>query len=115
MINKLAKEIHFANVAKGFYDEEREIGTLLMLIVSEVAEAMEADRKNRYANLSLLPNGFDKGLFLENIKDTFEDEIADVFIRILDLCGHMNIDIEKHVELKLQYNKTRGYKHDKAY
>lgn len=45
------------------------------------------------------------------MKDTFEDEIADALIRILDMCGHMDIDIAKHVYQKLLYNRTRGYKH----
>jgi NTP pyrophosphatase (non-canonical NTP hydrolase) len=49
------------------------------------------------------------------IKDTVEDELADVIIRALDLCGHLGIDIEKHVELKMQYNKSREYKHGKNY
>ena len=42
-LNELAKRIHQDNVERGFYDEKRELGTLLMLIVSEVSEALEAD------------------------------------------------------------------------
>ena len=26
-----------------------------------------------------------------------------LFIRLMDMCGHLEIDIEKHVELKLRY------------
>ena len=49
------------------------------------------------------------------IKDTFEDEIADAFLRLMDLCGAMNIDIEKHIRMKAEYNKLRPTKHGKAY
>jgi NTP pyrophosphatase (non-canonical NTP hydrolase) len=49
------------------------------------------------------------------IKDTVEDELADVIIRTLDLCGYLGIDIEKHVELKMRYNESREYKHGKNY
>lgn len=41
------------------------------------------------------------------IKDTFEDEIADAIIRLLDLSAYLNIDIDKHMELKMKYNSMR--------
>lgn len=118
-LNELSKAIHQDNVDRGFYDDERQIGTLLMLIVSELAEALEADRKDRHCKESggaLKANGtIDKELFEEKFKNTFEDEIADTFIRLFDLCGYLNIDIRKHIALKLEYNKTRGYRHGKNY
>lgn len=45
------------------------------------------------------------------MKDTFEDEIADSIIRLLDLCGKNNIDIEAHIQAKMDYNATRGFKY----
>lgn len=53
--------------------------------------------------------------FKENIKDTFEDELADTVIRILDLCGARGIDLEKHIYLKLKYKATRERMHGKNY
>lgn len=119
-LNELARQFHERSKAKGFWDEERETGTLLMLIVSELSEALEADRKNKHANMPFFNFDVDTGdsfedAFKKNIKDTFEDEIADVAIRLLDLIGKMGIDIEKHISLKMQYNATRPYKHGKAY
>lgn len=116
-LNEISKEINQQSVRKGCYEKPREIGTLLMLVVSELSEALEADRKNRHADfeayqtkLNLEPNrAFVKqsSLFQEYIKDTFEDEITDAMIRLFDLCGYMGIDIEKHIKLKLEYNKNR--------
>ncbi len=119
-LNSLAKAMHEIAKEKGFWDEKRETGTLLMLIVSELAEAMEADRLGRYADFEQAEQNIKLGgEWLANyqsyIKDSFEDEIADVFIRLLDLCGAMSIDISKHIELKANYNKTRECKHGKAY
>ena len=118
-LNELSKAIHHDNVDRGFYDDYRQIGTLLMLVVSELSEALEADRKNRHCSVveyALTPDGkLDIDKFKEKVKDTFEDEIADAFIRLFDLCGYLNIDIVKHIALKLEYNKTRGYKHGKNY
>lgn len=36
-------------------------------------------------------------------------------IRLFDLCGYMDIDIEKHIDLKLKYNQGRPNKHGKNY
>jgi len=53
--------------------------------------------------------------FTANVKDTFEDELADTIIRVLDICAFRGIDIEKHVLAKLRYNEQRPYKHGKKY
>jgi len=119
-LNQLRDEIHEYAINKGFWDNQRETGTLLMLCVSELAEAMEADRNVLYADLELIEkdkeNFIDfKWSFENSIKDTFEDELADTIIRILDLCGAKGIDIEKHIELKMKYNATRERMHGKKY
>lgn len=96
MLNVLAKEAYMIAKSKGWHDEERETGTVLALIHSEVSEALEADRKGD--------------------SDGFAEEIADVMIRCLDLCGAKGIDIDTVLSRKMEYNKTRSYKHGgKAY
>ena len=132
MKNLIAKA-HRTAKEKGFWDTERNVSEMLMLVVSELAEAQEALRKNQYAEKAVadgllhdiqlqytdeefqMNTGIWKSLFEEKIKSTFEDEIADVAIRLFDLCGGMNIDLEKHIELKMKYNSMRGYKHGKAF
>lgn len=86
LCHKIAKE-------KGFWDSKRNIGEMLMLIVTEVAEAMEAHRIKD--------------------KEGFNEEIADTFIRLFDLCGGLKIDITKEIEKKMVKNKKRPYKHGK--
>jgi NTP pyrophosphatase (non-canonical NTP hydrolase) len=149
-IKQLIKEAHENAVEKGFYDchskesscfrghvnalckncngtgkdQNRNIGEMLMLIVSELGEVLEAHRKGRFCKVENIDLYLDLiteerehyfKYFESGIKDTFEDEIADVFIRLFDLCGYLNLDIEKHIHAKMEYNKTRPYKHEKEY
>ena len=129
----LIKKAHGTAKEKGFWDTERNVSEMLMLIVSEVAEAQEALRKNHYSDPSIVED-LSRDLELDRtdeefslktlawkekfqliVKSSFEDEIADVAIRLFDLCGGMGIDLEKHIELKMKYNSLRGYKHGKAF
>ncbi len=115
-LNEWSELAYNASVKKGFYENyegtSEQIAQSLMLIVSELAEALEADRKNNYADLDLLKDFND---FESTIKNTFEDEIADAIIRLFDLCGAMDIDLDKHVQLKMKYNSLRPHKHGKKY
>ena len=133
-LNELSKEIYEANKLKGFDVKECNIGQTLMLIVSELSEALEADRKGKRDRLKVFERelGYARlkiedyepenenfkwitNRFETTIKDTFEDEIADTFIRVMDLVGALEIDIEKHIYLKSMYNSQRQFKQGKAY
>ena len=98
-LNDYAAEVHAAN-AKWWVDLhtgepiKRNVGELLMLCVSELAEAMEGHRKN-------LPD--DK---LKH-RSMFEVELADTVIRILDICGGMGIDLESAYREKMEFNRCR--------
>jgi NTP pyrophosphatase (non-canonical NTP hydrolase) len=95
-INNLCNAAFETAKSKGWHDEPREVGTLLALIHSEVSEALESDRKGDSEN--------------------FAEELADVCIRIFDLCGSKGIDLEAAIYKKMERNKGRSYKHGgKAY
>ena len=126
MTIKKLQDKAFSNALKhGFHHKDQNIGELLMLIVSELSEALEADRKNKHADLQKYNAGIatyngesesqDKSTFEFYIKDTFEDELADVVIRVADLCGYLNIDLESHIKAKMRYNESRPHKHGKEY
>lgn len=121
MINKLSQEVYQNAKNKGFHEGEKNIGEMLALIHSEVSEALEADRKDRYINTSIKSvvgwiNDEDFiNSFESNTKDTFEDELADVMIRVMDLAAMKGIDLESHIHAKMRYNSTREHKHGKKY
>ena len=54
-------------------------------------------------------------IFEMKYKDTVQDELADTLIRLLDLVGFLDMDIDGWVEAKLRYNKSRPYKHGKRF
>jgi len=132
-MKKLITQAHEMAKSKGFWEGERNKPEMLMLVVSELAEALEALRKDHYASkyavnslyqdiqVNLWDDEYNimegpwKAGFEANIKSSFEDELADVAIRLFDLCGGLDVDLEKHIELKMMYNSMRGYKHGKKF
>lgn len=98
-LNLLAREIHDNAKSKGFWDSERNIGEIFMLIVSELGEALEAHRKNKFANWERFSSdegghAFEPEIerwasrFKRHVKDTVGDELADVVIRTLDFMAY---------------------------
>jgi len=70
------------------------INSRLALIASEVGEATESLRHEDM--------------------DSFSEEMADIVIRVADLCGGIGIDLEYEIEKKMQRNREREYKHGKS-
>lgn len=111
-LNRYAKDCHQRAVAKGFWDEPHSVGHYLMLVISELSEAVEADRIGKWAKLDhdtidtlqRIAGAPYAQEFLREVKDRVEDEIADAVIRLLDLLGWMLKDralSEKEVETDL--------------
>ncbi|MCD8309610.1 MAG: hypothetical protein LUB83_00090 [Prevotellaceae bacterium] len=98
-LNELAKRAHETAVKHGFYDNEVSERSLQMLVITELAEAVNADRKNRHAKLELFnacsctSEDFYKDVFIKNfeeyIKDTVEDELTDAVVRLLDYAVYL--------------------------
>lgn len=99
MFNRLCQEVKDAN-SKWWVDletgqpKQRNVGELLMLVVSELAEALEGDRKS-------LPD--DK---LPQYP-MFHVEIIDAMIRLLDIAGNMIPNPGEVYTAKMQFNAVR--------
>jgi len=101
MFDELAEEIHKNAVDKGFWDRTVDpifIAKQMMMIVSEVSEAMEALRKDMDA-------------------DQISDEFADILIRTLDIyagiaeAGYVTKSLDYAVKEKMEKNSHRPKKH----
>jgi NTP pyrophosphatase (non-canonical NTP hydrolase) len=120
-IEQLQKDIHDNAIKKGFWEDPVNLAEKLMLIVTEIAEMCEAHRKGKKMEHSIdavvgwTDDEEFKRDFEAKVKDTFEDEMADTIIRLLDMAKRQNVDIVKHMVAKMRYNSLRPYKHGKAY
>lgn len=102
-LNLKCIDIHKANAKKGFWDaDDYDFARLCMLVVTEISEAVEADRKDLMD--THLPQ-----------RRGIEVELADAVIRIMDIAGGLCLDLGGALEEKLKYNANRPYKHGKKY
>lgn len=106
-MNEMAEYIRSWRESKGFHtpgsidsDPQTELvsdGDMmlgkLMLVVTELSEAAEAVRHEDIQN--------------------FEEEVADTFIRLLDICATVEIDIERAIMTKMAINEGRKHLHGK--
>jgi len=92
-LNSLAQEVARWREEKGFVTNWEGMLAKLMLVVTEVAEAAEAVR--------------------EDDREGFAEEVADTFIRLLDICGSIGLDIEGEIKRKMKVNRGRPYRHGK--
>lgn len=129
-LNELADEINANAVAHGFWPPVgRNMGEMLMLAVSELAEALEEHRdghpnvwfqhKAECAWFGVLPDlateEKPKGCACQPKPEGTAVELADNIIRSLDTLRSLNVDIDHVVRLKMDYNASRPFKHGKAY
>lgn len=105
-IKKYIKECYEIAKSKGFYPEDSKIEDHLMGIVSELGEVYEAHRGGKFADLDHFNIYMDdkmstpEKLYGQYLSGTFEDELADVFIRLFNLCGFLHIeDFEEYKPL----------------
>jgi NTP pyrophosphatase (non-canonical NTP hydrolase) len=104
-LNEVCAEAFKTNEEHGFHDESITVGDRLMLMVSEISEAMEEYRDHRGLNETYY--NWEKPDKPEGIPI----ELADVVIRIADFCAIYGIDLDQAVRVKMAYNRTRPFKH----
>lgn len=90
-LDELSREIRMQNERKGFITNWECLPAKLMLIVTEVAEAMEAYRDQDRAEVI--------------------HELCDVLVRTFDLLGALDCSVSKELGKVLENNEKRPYRH----
>lgn len=101
-INEWVKKAYDNAVKHGWHEEEKSNAHWLMMVCTEVAEAVQADRKGNYMDdldkegLKTVLAKDHGGLFNKYYSDTIEgkveSELADICIRVFDLMGVCGVE-----------------------
>jgi len=105
-LNELIATVYKTACDHGFHDEEKSNVHWMMLVCTEIAEMVEADRKNRRVKLE--KDDLDNVLRFNDfaptyelwVKGTLEEETADVCIRLFDFLGLKGIEPETFEDKK---------------
>ena len=112
-LTELRDRAYRAACDKGFHDEQKPDAVYKMLIITEIAEAVQADRKglcvrkdikNRYKVFVIDSEEPHQSFYKCEIAGKLEDELADIIIRMLDYCGLKQINMQP-LESKLTKEK----------
>lgn len=113
-MKKYIKDAYKTASQHGFHDEEQSVEHFICMIISELMEVVDADRKDKQANIELFEKKINEPVtkyetlppkerwiywFNLYVKDTFADALADACIRIFDLAGYKNIDLDRKISI----------------
>lgn len=117
-LNELRDKAYRNAVVHGWHEENLSDEHFLCLVISELMEAVEADRKGKHADRKSFIKHYEDEephdsanfmySFTQFIKGTVEEELADACIRLLDLAGLIGIDLSsfQQVEYPFGANET---------
>ena len=124
-LNDLKDRAYQCAVVHGWHEENLSDEHFLCLVISELMEAVEADRKGKHAKVAMfkewqgnsvpLTEETRKRRFMEDfeafIKGTVEEELADACIRLLDLAGLRGISLSS---VPFPFHHRKEYKEERS-
>ncbi len=112
--DQLAERVHANAKAKGFWDHRERV----------VRDPVLGDVEGRVTNPSIIPEKLalvhsEVSEALEALRDDdmvhFEEELADVLIRVLDIAAFCGLSMDAAVEAKVELNSARPRLHGRSW
>lgn len=100
---EMQRIVHDIAITKGWWDMDRPDGEIIALIHSELSECLEACRNGYPIDHHVCKHG------------NAQVELADAVIRIMDWAGSKGWDIATALVDKVEYNRSRPFRHGKAF
>jgi len=109
VLKELMKQSHETACEKGWWDNThtRTLGECIALMHSELSEALECERDPRFL-LNAVQYSHNGG---KAKPIGVASEFADTIIRIFDCCEKFDIPLILALKEKMEYNKSRSYRH----
>ena len=124
-LNELKIRAYEIACEHGWHEKKLSDETYLMLIITEIAEAVNADRNGKHANISMFnancntlqvrPERHWKYIYELFIKNSVEDELADVVIRCLSFAGLHGWDLQHALDNMQSVSDTAVVIGDEAF
>lgn len=116
-LKSLTAGVHNNSVAHGWWEEERNFGELIALCHSELSEALEEYRNGKMLNETYYSGKNKYGQLMQSHEKTenckkpegIPSELADVVIRVLDMCGRYHFDIPEDDSMEGFLGATYAY------
>jgi NTP pyrophosphatase (non-canonical NTP hydrolase) len=100
-IKKIQKDVHNLAIEKGWHVNGADVPAWISNIHAEASEAFE-DYRDGVMKTWIRDDGKPCG---------FPSEMADIVIRVMDVCEALGINLELEIAVKHEFNKTRAYRH----
>jgi NTP pyrophosphatase (non-canonical NTP hydrolase) len=115
-LSEITSIIHATAIAKGWWDDTEEFplrsdGDCIALMHSELSEALEELRNGHDPDEIYFNEIQGRHGIVTHKPEGVPIELADVIIRICDYAGRHGIDLDKAIEMKMNYNATRPARH----
>lgn len=106
-LNELRDAVYQDAVKHGLWKDNPSNEHFLMQTMVEISEAIEANDSDKHADISVFKQNIAENntcqnnvwfdiLFETDIKNTVEDELADVVLMLLSFCGYRKIELGNH-------------------
>lgn len=108
LVNSFVKICYEIAKEKGFYSSETAVESHVSGLISELYETYQAHRNNLFTDRKEYISQWFKNpnskaapwriLYSKKVKNNFEDEITDLFIRVFNLSAFMGVNINYNIE-----------------